>query len=184
MNSEVISSRYAKALLTYAAEAGSGDKVYSQALAIAHIMQEVPMLRDIVHQRDDVTLAKKVELLSAALGEQLADELVRFAELVTKQRRMGKFQSMLLSYIIRYRQANNIRVGSLVTAAPADNLRERFETMFSERTASDVHFETAVDPQLLGGFVFELDGYRMDASVRTRMEKIRRCLVDDNSRIV
>ena len=42
----------------------------------------------------------------------------------------------------------------------------------------------AVDPQLIGGFVFELDGYRLDASVRTRLEKIRQCLVDDNSRIV
>ena len=39
MNSEVISSRYAKALLEYAAEAGSGNKVYSQALALAHAMQ-------------------------------------------------------------------------------------------------------------------------------------------------
>ena len=56
--------------------------------------------------------------------------------------------------------------------------------MFSERTGSGVHFTAGVDPELLGGFVFELDGYRLDASVRTRLDKIRQCLVDDNSRIV
>ena len=179
MNSEVISSRYAKALLDYATEAGSGSKVYSQALVLTHIM-----LKDLILRHDEVTLVTKLELLAAALGEPLADELVRFAGLVNKQRRMDKFQSMLLSYIIRYRQANNIMVGSLVTAAPAENLREKLEAMFSERTASDVHFATAVDPQLIGGFVFELDGYRLDASVQTRLEKIRQCLVDDNSRIV
>ena len=184
MNSEVISSRYAKALLDYATEAGSGSKVYSQALVLTHIMQETPLLKDLILRHDEVTLVTKLELLAAALGEPLVDELVRFAGLVNKQRRMDKFQSMLLSYIIRYRQANNIMVGSLVTAAPAENLREKLETMFSERTASDVHFAAAVDPQLIGGFVFELDGYRLDASVRTRLEKIRQCLVDDNSRIV
>lgn len=184
MNSEVISSRYAKALLEYAAEAGSGNKVYSQALALAHAMQEVPMLRDIILKHDDVALVKKTDLLSTALGEPLADELVKFIELVSRQRRMDKLQSMLLSYIIKFRQKNNIKVGSLMTATPSEDLRERLEVMFSERTDSEVHFTVGVDPQLLGGFVFELDGYRLDASVRTRLEKIRQCLVDDNSRIV
>ena len=184
MNSEVISSRYAKALLAYAAEAGSGSKVYSQALAIVHVMQELPQLMDILLKHDDVILGQKIELLSIAIGEPLADELVRFMELVSSQRRMDKFHSMMLSYIIRYRQANNIKVGNLMTASEHACLKERLEAMFSERTGSEVHFSAGVDPELLGGFVFELDGYRLDASVRTRLDKIRQCLVDDNSRIV
>ena len=184
MNTEVISSRYAKALLAYAAEAGSGSKVYSQALAITQIMQQVPQLMDVVQKRGDVALTKKAELLSIAIGESLADELVRFIELVSNRRRMDGFHSMMLSYITRYRQANNIKVGSLTTAAPDEGLKGRLENMFSERTESEVHFTTNVDPELIGGFVFELDGYRLDASVRTRLEKIRQCLVDDNNRIV
>lgn len=184
MNSEVISSRYAKALLAYAAEAGSGDKVYSQVLAILQVMAEMPQLKDVVIKLDDVALTKKIELLSTAAGEPLADELVRFIELVSSHRRMDKFHLMMSSYIKRYRQSNNIKVGTLVTASQDDDLKDRLETMFSDRTASDVHFTTSVDPQLLGGFVFELDGYRLDASVRTRLEKIRQCLVDDSSRIV
>ena len=184
MNSEVISSRYAKALLAYADEAGSGKKVYSQAFAIAQVMQEVPELMDIVLKHDDVALTTKTELLSTAIGEILADELVRFMELVSDHHRMNRFHSMMLSYIIRYRQANNIKVGSLMTASEDACLKERLEAMFSECTGSEVHFTAGVDPELLGGFVFELDGYRLDASVRTRLDKIRQCLVDDNSRIV
>lgn len=184
MNTEVISSRYAKALLAYAAEAGSGDKVYSQALAITQVMQQVPELMDVVHKRDDVALTKKAELLSLAIGEPLAKELVRFMELVSDRRRMDGFHSIMLSYITRYRQANNIKVGSLLTAKPEEGLKERLENMFSQRTDSEVHFTASVDPELIGGFVFELDGYRLDASVRTRLEKIRHCLVDDNNRIV
>lgn len=184
MNIEVISSRYAKALLAYAAEAGSGDKVYSQALAITQVMQQVPELMDVIHKRDDVALAKKIELLSIAIGEPLAGEFVRFMELVSDRRRMDAFHSMMLSYITRYRQANNIKVGSLMTAAPDEGLKERLEDMFSQRTNSEVHFTAGVDPELIGGFVFELDGYRLDASVRTGLEKIRQCLVYDNNRIV
>ena len=184
MNSEVISSRYAKALLTYAAEAGSGDKVYSQALAIVQIMQEVPQLTDIVLKHDDIALKKKIALLATAVDEPLADELAKFMELVCRQRRMDKFQSMLQSYIIKYRQANNIKVGTLATAVPDENLKSQLEKIFGQRTDCEVHFTAEVNPDLLGGFVFELDGHRLDASVRTRLEKIRQCLVDDNSRIV
>ena len=139
---------------------------------------------DVIHKRDDVALAKKIELLSIAIGEPLAGELVRFMELVSDRRRMDAFHSMMLSYITRYRQANNIKVGSLMTAAPDEGLKERLEDMFSQRTNSEVHFTAGVDPELIGGFVFELDGYRLDASVSTRLEKIRQCLVDDNNRIV
>ena len=184
MNSEVISSRYAKALLAYAVEAGSGSKVYSQALAVVQVMREVPQLKDIILKSEDVTMTKKIELLSTAIGEPLADELVRFIELVHSHHRMNKFHLMMLSYITRYRQANKIKVGNLTTAVPDEGLKERLEKMFSLRTESEVYFTASVDPELVGGFVFELDGYRLDASVRTRLEKIRQCLVDDGNRIV
>jgi F-type H+-transporting ATPase subunit delta len=41
-----------------------------------------------------------------------------------------------------------------------------------------------VDPDLIGGFVFELDGRRLDASVRSQLDRIRRQLVDESSRLV
>ena len=184
MNTEVISSRYAKALLAYAAEAGSGDKVYFQALAITQVMRQVPELMDVIHKRDDVALTKKTELLSLAIGEPLVDELHRFVELVSDRRRMDSFYSMMMSYIVRYRQANNIKVGSLITAVPDERLKERLENMLSLRTDSAVHFTASVDPEIIGGFVLELDGYRLDASVRTSLDKIRQCLLDDDNRIV
>ena len=150
MNSEVISSRYAKALLAYVEETGSGNKVYSQVLSVTQAMQQVPELMGVIHKRDDVALVKKAELLSIALGEPLSDELLRFLELVSSHGRMDMFHLMLMSYIVRYRQTNNIKVGTLVTASPDEGLRERLETMFSDRTACDVHFTTGVDPELIG----------------------------------
>lgn len=183
MNSEVISSRYAKALLAFTTETGSGSKVYSQAVAIVQIMQEVSQLRAFVLIHD-IPLEKKIQLLSTAICEPLAEDLEKFITLVSSKRRMEMFDVMLLSYISRYRQANNIKVGSLLTAAPNEHLKQSLETIFSSRTVSQVQLEAEVDPALLGGFIFEMDGYRMDASVRTRLEKIRQALVDDRGRIV
>lgn len=184
MNTEVISSRYAKALLSYVTEAGTGEKVYSQVCDIVQKMHLVPQLREYVLKLDEITLEKKAGLLSAALEEPLADELVNFMKLVDSHRRMELFQSMLWSFIRRYQEAAGLKVGSLITAASDDGLCERLEDILGRQTSSKVDFHCKVDPDLIGGFVLELDGYRLDASARSALERIRKRLVDDGNRIV
>lgn len=184
MNTEVISSRYAKAFLSYVTEKGSGDKVYSQVCDIVQNMRQVPQLREVILRKGDVPLEKKIEILSMSLNVPVADDITDFMALVRTHRRMELFESMLWSFISRYREANHIKVGSLVTAVPEDDLRQRLESIYGSRTSCEVHFDESVNPDLIGGFIFELDGYRLDASVRARLEQIRRKLVDDSSRIV
>ena len=184
MNTGVTASRYAKALLSFVTETGAGEKVYSQAAALVHMLESVPQFGDIILNRDEVPLDSKVELLSAALGESVAEELVRFVALVTENRRMEFFHRMLWSFIAQYREAHNIKVGSLVMAVQDDGLRERLEDLFHDKTNCEVHFKVTVDPDLIGGFVFELDGRRLDASVRSQLDRIRRQLVDESSRLV
>ena len=184
MNTEVISSRYAKALLSYVMERGAGEKVYSQIEEILKNMQNLPQLREYILMHDDISLEKKLDLLSAAVGEPLTDELQNFVRLVSEQRRMELLQVMLWAFISRYREAIGIKVGSLVTAVPSDSLRESLEEMLGAEKAVRVHFETDVNPELIGGFVFEIDGYRLDASVRTRLKKISDELIDNSSRII
>ncbi|MBR1446518.1 MAG: F0F1 ATP synthase subunit delta, partial [Alloprevotella sp.] len=44
------------------------------------------------------------------------------------------------------------------------------------RTRSKVEFSTVVDPELGGGFVLEYDTSRLDASLRTQIQELRRTL--------
>lgn len=184
MNTEVISSRYAKALLSYVMERGIGERVCSQIEEVLRNMQELPQLREYILKADDISLEKKLELLSAAAGGNMADELRDFVRLVYEKRRMELLQIMLLAFISRYREALGVKVGSLLTAVPSEELCHRLETMLSREGSSKACLKAEVDPDLIGGFVFEIDGYRMDASVRTKLRKISEELIDNSSRIV
>ena len=75
-------------------------------------------------------------------------------------------------------------MGRLITALPAEGLRERMEELFRDKTGAEVHLELKVDPEILGGFVFELDDWRMDASVAGQFRKIKAKLIDNTNRIV
>lgn len=184
MNAGIVASRYVKALLKFVQETGNGDKVYAQAGVLVLRMEEYSQLQDYLCGRDEIDLEKKLQLLEAALGEPPAMELTRFMSLVERQRRSEFFLRMLQAFLIRYRDASGIRQGRLITALPADGLKERMESLFSEKTGSEVRLDMAVDPDILGGFIFELDDLRLDASVASRLREIRRQLIEKNNRIV
>ncbi len=184
MNAGIVASRYAKALLKFVQETGNGDKVYAQAGVLVLRMEEVPQLKDYIQNHGELGLEKKLQLLEASLGEPLAMELGRFMSLVVQRRRTDYFLRMLYSFISQYRDAYNIKVGRLVTALPAEGLRERMEKLFHEATGAEVHFEMKVNPDILGGFIFELGDWRLDASVEGRFRAIRRQLIENNTRIV
>ncbi len=184
MNSGVIASRYAKALLKYADEAGAGDKVYSQACVLALRLMEVRQLRDFIETHPELSVDRKLELLESALGESLVPELVAFVRLVSAGRRMEFFSRMLYHFIALYRSAHNMKVGRVVTAVPVAGLKEKLETLLRERTGADIQVYEKINPDILGGFIFEMDGYRLDASVENQFREIRRQLIEKNNRIV
>ena len=44
--------------------------------------------------------------------------------------------------------------------------------MVESRTNGTVEFATEVNPDIIGGFILEYDTYRMDASVKTKLNSI------------
>jgi F-type H+-transporting ATPase subunit delta len=43
---------------------------------------------------------------------------------------------------------------------------------------------TEVDPSLEGGFIFDYNGVRLDASVATQLKRLKQQLIEKNRRIV
>lgn len=184
MNSGVIAARYAKALLKFVQETGSGEKVYSQACVLVLRMDEIQQLRDYIQKHHSLTAEKRISLLEAALGESLAQELKRFVALVQEHRRMIFFHRILWSFVNQYRSQQDIKVGHVVIASPAEGLKERLEAVLQEKVGGEVHLDVVVDPSILGGFVIEIDDMRLDASVAAKFRLLRRELVENNNRIV
>ena len=184
MNAGIIASRYAKALLKFVRETGNGRIVYLQACRLVSSMEKVAQLRDYLENHDEIGLDRKIELMNAALDEPLSMEMSRFVTLISDRRRMDCLMRILYVFVEEYRRENGIKVGKLTVAVPADELKERMEKAVQDKDGGEVHVEMEVNPQIIGGFIFEMDDKRMDASVEGRIARIRRHLVEKNNRIV
>lgn len=184
MNTGVVSRRYAKALLAYAKAAGVEDKVYKEAQTLSARFIEVPGLRHAIENPVLDSGAKLGLLREAAGGKTVSSEMSRFLSLVLEERREKFLQFMMWSYIDLYRDDKNIIIGSLTTAVPAPKLAKRLADSVSKRSKGNVIIETKIDPALLGGYVFELEGRRLDASVANQLKRVKQQFIAKNRRIV
>jgi F-type H+-transporting ATPase subunit delta len=172
MDIGVISVRYARALLKCSTEAKLEDKVYREMQTLAMSYIKVPELRFTI---DNPMLAKdkKQQILLIACGSDVTTVSEQFIKLVLDEDRESTLQFMANSYITLYRKQKNITRGQLITAtAVSDSTEQKMRQMVESRTNGAVEFQTEVKPEIIGGFILEYDTYRMDASVKTRLNTI------------
>lgn len=158
MNTGIISTRYAKALLMYTEENGRGERVCAQ-------------IREILKDPDKMPSA-------------LEPDLERFLTMVSKNGRMEDIRFILRSFVGMYYRSKGIRIATLVSAVPSPGLEDRLHGILEKKFGCRIVFESSVDPSLVGGFQVVVDDYMLDASVRSQIETVRRQFITQNNRIV
>ena len=172
MDIGVISVRYARALLKSATDAKIEQQVYTEMQQIAKSYIEVPQLRSTI---DNPMLSKdkKEALLLTAAGKEPSALMKAFVQLVLKEDRESVMQFIANSYVTLYRQQKNVIRGRLITAAAVSpETEQKMRQMVESKTNGTVEFESQVNPDIIGGFILEYDTYRMDASVKTKLNSI------------
>ena len=158
MNEGIIAARYARALFKLTSETGRGEQVCEQ---VEEMLSDPP----VIPAKPETDLASLVSLMKERGREQL-------------------LKRVLLIFRKMYYESINVKVARLTTVIPDSGLADKLRTMMEEKTGSKVVVKTITDPAIEGGFVFEIDGYEMDGSVRTQLEHIRRQFIEDNRRLV
>jgi F-type H+-transporting ATPase subunit delta len=186
MNRSIVITRYALALVKYCRETGQGEVVCSEAEALEKALHTVPELRRMVTAADDVVSPfDKKKLLQTALGNRMSPELSRFLTLLNKNGRMNLVEDILRDFVTIYRRGIGIRKAHLVTATePSERLLQRLKALVKQKTGDDVIIEVEVDPSIIGGFVFDIDEYLLDASIKHQLDQIRQQFIEKNRRII
>ena len=167
MDIGVISVRYARALLKSATDAKIEDAVYTEMQQLAKSYVEVPQLRFTI-DNPMLSKEKKEALLLTAVGKKPSELTKAFME-----DRESVMQFIANSYVTLYRQQKNVIRGRLITAAAVSPATEqKMRQMVESKTNGTVEFETEVNPDIIGGFILEYDTFRMDASVKAKLNSI------------
>ena len=195
MNTGIIASRYATALLKLVDETSSsagsgqssGEVVVAQARAILNALKNLPDLRRTITD-PSVPSDKKRSLLETVVSETIAPELRKFFNLLIRNGRIGDIALALKSFEDQYYESRGIIRGKLTLSSPPDSAAKKLEdglkNLIEKKTGKTLLLTTDVDESLIGGFVLEVEDRLLDASVSRQLEIIKNQFVEKNRRIV
>lgn len=174
----LIPRRYAKALYKFASESGKTSAVYDEMKTVIISFQKNPDLSKVLGN-PFVSRADKESLLIEAAGSDVEDDYRRFVKLILDNNREEFAYLMALSYRDIYREEHRISQVRITTASSLqeselEKIRNVVAKAFPE---SVLEYSYEIDPDLIGGFVVDVDSVRMDASVSNEIEQLRLTLI-------
>lgn len=177
MDKGLLPRRYAMALYKYAAEKDATTKVYGLMQNIAAAFDSNTGLQTVI-ANPFVDVESKTSLLMTAAGEQ--NEIIAdFIKLLARNNRLDLMRSVALAYAVLYRRENHIHLVSITSAAPLSEADRKRLTDMIEKHIGDAKAEYSfnVNPDLIGGFVVNIDNEMLDASVRNELKQLRQALM-------
>jgi F-type H+-transporting ATPase subunit delta len=176
----VVDRVYARALFEAAEEKGRLAPVREQLAQVVEAEAEVPELRELLRnpQLDPQARAQAIQDILAG-----ADEILRnFLLLLADKGRSSQLDEIAREFERLVAEAEGIVHAELTTAVElsdqeAGELLERVE----QASGRKVEATRDVDPDLIGGIVLQVGSYRLDGSVRGRLQRLRRELAGASS---
>jgi F-type H+-transporting ATPase subunit delta len=164
---------YANALFGAAKERGRLEQVRDDIHAFAEAVAEVPELRALL-QNPEIDSRVKRDALASVLAE--ADELVRnFILLLVEKGRTEELDAMVEEFDALVAVEEGILDVELTTAVElSDDEATKILGQIEQVSGRRLRASRKVEPALIGGFVLRAGSYRADASVRGRLERLRR----------
>lgn len=178
MDQGLLPRRYAKALYKYSEEKGVATDVYALMQNTVAAFNATPALNTAL-SNPFVSDAEKRSLALTAAGNTADVTITDFIALLLKNKRIDLLCQIALAYCILYRKEHNIYSVNIQSASPLNDADKKriCDLVNSHLNGASAEFSFSVDPNLIGGFVVNIENERLDASVKNELEQLRLNLI-------
>ena len=169
----VVDRVYARALFDAANEKGRLELVHEQLAQVVEAEAEVPELRELLRNPQLDPRARALAIRDLLEG---GDELLRnFLLLLADKGRAAQLGEIAHEFERLVAEEEGVVRAELTTAVElSDDEASQLLRQVEEASGRKVEATRDVDPDLIGGIVLQVGSHRLDASVRGRLERLRR----------
>ena len=170
---EEIAEVYSRSLFEVAMEQGDLDRMHEELAEFADAMNDSNDLR-VFFFSPYFTSQEKKEGISKLL-EGADENFVRFLELLAERHRMPAIFRIRRAFDDLWREENKLLPVTVTSAIELDpELVDGIGKRIEEQTGQRVELSSNVDPDVLGGIVLQVGNMVLDASVRNRLDQLRK----------
>jgi F-type H+-transporting ATPase subunit delta len=173
-NSPRLAQRYAKSLIDLATELKQLDVVHEDMQVLQAILKNrdfVLMLNSPIIKSD-----KKNKIINAIAGGKISKISETFLKLLCNKNRESNLPGIVASFLTQYNTLKGLHNAKLTTASPiSEELFDSFVTKIKTSSSIDhLNLETEVDENIIGGFVLEMEGKLIDASILRDLNDVKK----------
>ena len=164
---------YAEALFEAAKEKGSLERVHEELGQVADAVAENQDLQVFLFSPYFSSQEKKEGLRRAVTGA--SPELANFLDLLAEKHRLPVLMRIRREFEELWEKENrriNVTVTSAIELDPA--VVGRVGDEIERQTGQTVDLKSRVDAEILGGIVLQVGNMVLDASIRNRLEKLKK----------
>jgi F-type H+-transporting ATPase subunit delta len=170
---EEIAEVYSRSLFEVAMEHGDLDRMHEELAEFADAMNDSNDLR-VFFFSPYFSSQEKKEGISKLL-EGADESFVRFLELLAERHRMPAIFRIRRAFDDLWREENKLLPVTVTSAIELESeLVEGIGQRIEEQTGQRVELSSKVDPDVLGGLVLQVGNMVLDASVRNRLDQLRK----------
>ena len=169
---ETAARRYAEA----AFEIGRSDRTldaWERDLAqLGELLANDELRRLLEHPA--IPFARKEKVMTLLAGDGVSREALALVLLMVRRGRLGAVSRMIEHFGELLRRERGITLAEVRTALPLDDEQRRaVAERLAELTGEQVEMNETVDESLIGGIAVRIGDRLYDASVRSRLERLR-----------
>ena len=168
----VISNRYAKALFLLAKKENVLQEISRESQSVIDFFSNQKMAMMLL-KNPVVSKEKKINIFQKSFQGQLSNLMQSFIKLIIDKGRYRDLLSILDQYIEIYKKEMNIISLELVTTKKInDSLKQKINNKLGAQ--ENVVFKETIDPKVLGGILIRLNDLQFDATVKNKLNNVRK----------
>jgi F-type H+-transporting ATPase subunit delta len=173
--------RYADALFSLALERGVLDDWAAQLQRLAAIVEDPVAQRVFAAPRGSLDAKRRAV---EALAGPLSREVLAMVAIMLERKRIELLPALAAAFAAQLREHRGTELADVTTAiAIGEDEQSLVAGRISRRIGKHVELRTNVDPDIIGGVIVRVGDQLFDASVRGKLERLRRVLSDQQSAV-
>lgn len=175
-----IAHRYAKSLVDLSVEQKKLDRV----------LEDVESFKEMTKNRDFYLFikspiihhSKKEDIVNKLFAGKYDELTMAFLRILIKKGREAYLPEIADEFLVEYKKFKHITSVRLTTATKLDDATVKLikdKLTASKVTEDNIELETFVDENLIGGYILEFDDRMFDASVKNKLEELKKEFADN-----
>ena len=169
-----VAKRYAQGLLNFTQESGNTDSVFTEMGDIVKTIEKSKELQSFF--ASPIIDVKKKVSIALEIFKDFSPVTKSMLQLIIKQGRESQMQNIAQEFINKVEDMNGVQRITLTSASQLSNENINNILKSTNLVNHDNKFDvkSIINPEILGGYILRVGDQQVDASVRTKLSKLKK----------